>query len=893
MRYRGQNGVLRIVFVAVAAAAGSLATPSDAPAQTAASAQARTAMFDIPAQPLASALAAFARQSGIRLAYPASLAAGRFAPAVSGSMASAAALSRLLSGTSLTYRFTGPRTVAIADPAAATSSAGDGSLLLDTINVTANTSGVSEDTAYLTPGSSTYISREEIERFRGTSPGDFLEGTPGVLVGAKRNSGAVDVNIRGMQGMDRVPVTVDGAQQGNTVWRGYAGVASRTYIDPDFISEVNIEKGPTLSSDGTGATGGVVSMKTVGADDILKPGQSVGVRLRGGVVGNSTSPAPFETRGGIDGALTDTTYAPGTLPDSFGFTQGFDRPALLEPASGHGSIAGAVRTEKFEFVAAAARRKLGNYFAGENGDDAGHVALVPDGGGTRAELRGLTYYQAGEEVLNTANDSTSYLLKGAFTPGDGHRLELTYSKYLSTYFEMFPSQVTWFGGPWQERPSNVELDTYTATHTWNPADNDLIDLRTNLWMTDIRFEIGQSTPTILPGNPKLEYTSNVDALRRGVNISNASRLHTALGKVKLDYGVSYTEEEMKQTTTTGVLLPYFPTPMTEPGKSGDRQEWSAFLASQWTPRDWLTLDGGVRYTSTRSHDDCLVSSSADCRDLSSDGWAPLAAVTVEPWDGIQLYGRYAEAIRSPSLYESTTGESFNEIAFGLQPEHARNWEFGLNVLRDGLFTPGDAFRFKAAYFDNDIDNYLTRTDNTAGSGIGFFAMRNLDYARFKGFEVSARYDTGSYFAELGYVRYLDTEFCLKEEDAIVYDSVRCSPAGVYGGYAQLHVPPEQTVSLTLGKRFLDDTLTVGGRLSYIGERPADDLGGGSGGGFTVLTEWNEYLLVDLFASWRINETLEAEINIDNLTDIYYVDPLSVGLMPAPGRTFRAALSARF
>ena len=44
------------------------------------------------------------------------------------------------------------------------------------------------------------------------SVGDFLTGMPGVLTGDNRNSGAIDVNVRGMQGFGRVPVVVDGTQ---------------------------------------------------------------------------------------------------------------------------------------------------------------------------------------------------------------------------------------------------------------------------------------------------------------------------------------------------------------------------------------------------------------------------------------------------------------------------------------------------------------------------------------------------------------------------------------------------------------------------------------------------------------------------------------------------------
>ena len=40
-------------------------------------------------------------------------------------------------------------------------------------------------------------------------------------------------------------------------------------------------------------------------------------------------------------------------------------------------------------------------------------------------------------------------------------------------------------------------------------------------------------------------------------------------------------------------------------------------------------------------------------------------------------------------------------------------------------------------------------------------------------------------------------------------------------------------------------------------------------------------LVDLFASWRFNDQLSVDAGVDNLTDRYYLDPLALGVMPAP------------
>lgn len=65
--------------------------------------------FAIPAAPLGAALEVFAAASGVQVLYDSGLTAGRSSPGVSGALASEAALARLLAGTGLRGRFTGPR----------------------------------------------------------------------------------------------------------------------------------------------------------------------------------------------------------------------------------------------------------------------------------------------------------------------------------------------------------------------------------------------------------------------------------------------------------------------------------------------------------------------------------------------------------------------------------------------------------------------------------------------------------------------------------------------------------------------------------------------------------------------------------------------------------------
>lgn len=69
--------------------------------------------IDIPPQPLASALAKFAEQSGIKATYPAELLAGKNAPRIEGNLTPQQALDKLLSGSGLRYQFVSPDAVKI------------------------------------------------------------------------------------------------------------------------------------------------------------------------------------------------------------------------------------------------------------------------------------------------------------------------------------------------------------------------------------------------------------------------------------------------------------------------------------------------------------------------------------------------------------------------------------------------------------------------------------------------------------------------------------------------------------------------------------------------------------------------------------------------------------
>ena len=165
-------------------------------------------------------------------------------------------------------------------------------------------------------------------------------------------------------------------------------------------SDIVIDK-VDLAPAATGAIGGTVRMRTIGVQDILRDGQSVGLRVTGSLWNNGVSPAsrdPHPRHPPEDAELMAPRAPSGNL-------FGSDAQA--------GSVAFALqRCETFDVVAAYARRSQGNYFTGRHGHDRYRVF---EGNAERASV--ATAYRPGEEVRNASARIESVLLLGRLVPG--------------------------------------------------------------------------------------------------------------------------------------------------------------------------------------------------------------------------------------------------------------------------------------------------------------------------------------------------------------------------------------------------------------------------------------------------------------------------------------------
>jgi hemoglobin/transferrin/lactoferrin receptor protein len=777
--------------------------------------------FHIDAQPLSSALPLYARIAGVDLLYGAKTPATSSSSKVDGTMSASEALRRLLSGTGLAFRFTGPHTVQL--EVAQAKQPGVAQLGPLQVQGTTDRGGyfgdvgeggnrdlnqAAKERPYTTPASTSFISREQIDRVPPTVVGDIFKNVPGVIAAGSHNSSGLNINIRGLQGMNRVNVLVDGTQQSSSQYIGYHGSTSSVYIDQDFISGVDIAKGPNGGQFGSGVTGGVVNMRTIDATDIVREGHSFGVQIKGGLATGTREPDL--------GVNFIRSGRPG----------GFSGDAL------RGSIALGWITEHVNTMVGVSRRKTGNYFAGSR---------------INGSTNPYSVIGRGDEALNTSQDTLSEVVKVQSHFGDGQTLELSYMNYydkhgyLDEFFLIYGTLPTIQG-----QLAITKANTYSARYGYHPSNSSWVNLRANIWGTRT------NTDRIL---------SPITSV--GTEIWNSSEQRTSMGVFHTKYGGSFSQENMS-------------------GKNpaGKRYLGSFFSQESWRVKKWLAIDGTLRVD--RFLTAGYSGGTGPLLQQSGNRVNPTVSVTVEPWQGIQFFGTYARGWRPPSLRESYW--QLGTLLYPnplLKPEASSNVEAGGNVSRSGLLFRGDSARLKASFFSNNYGNYVVRK-NTAPSGPSRYTWMNLDKAVYRGVELQGSYAVPHVFAEGNFTRYTHITYCPTNE--------ACSAGPLGEDYGGTYVPPSYTGSGTLGTRLFRDTFSGGITANFWSGRANIS---GPTGGYIPAASWPKSVVLNAYASYKVMNKIDFGASAENLTDRYYLDPVSITFLPSPGRIVRLNTTIRF
>jgi hemoglobin/transferrin/lactoferrin receptor protein len=611
--------VWRATWLGATALAG-MVTPALAAAQ-----EAEAHDFVIPAGPLDDALTAFAQQSGLEVGATTDDIRAAASPGVSGQLTAEAALARLLAGTGFTGRLRGGRVTIerLTAPTAADT------ITTDALRVegqqTAETGSARDargyDDIYDRDTTTTYMGKDEVERYKGVTSADVLKGMLGVYSGDARNGGGIDPSIRGISGPGRVPVIVDGTEQALTVWRGYNGASNRAYIDPNLIAGIQVAKGPVSERGVDGSSGGAVVVRTLDATDILRKGQAFGIEAK--LEGGDNSTEPRLPRLSLGQSYRDLPLFPGNgITDGLVNYPGGDpavRVKARSPNDNHlisfgdkaARIAVAGRLGAIDLLGAYAYRTRGNYFAGEH--DAGYYSQVdadPKKQGTFIQRMAFNY-RPGYEVTNTSSRTSSWLAKAVWHLDDTSYLKAGFRDTRSTYGDILPSRVVGYGSP------GIGSLQWTLGHIHSQAYNLDYKLQPNLWWLDFKASFWD-THTLSDTNSNGGYpqaASYSDPILRDTAILHQRNdRFGAIASNQFKFGSRF-DLLLQGNWQREVLRPIGESAVARGAtwcgffcgnnRSGRRGEYRIDLKAEWRPASFLKLDAGLTYAGFHAIDDKL------------------------------------------------------------------------------------------------------------------------------------------------------------------------------------------------------------------------------------------------------------------------------------------------
>jgi hemoglobin/transferrin/lactoferrin receptor protein len=639
-----------------------------------------------------------------------------------------------------------------------------------------------KDAVYNTPAAVSTATRTDIETFGLLDTGDVLRSMPGTSTTENPQNPGVAVNIRGFEGSGRVNMMIDGARQN---FRFTAHEAKGfAYVDPALLAGVDIMRGAVSTAGGAGALAGAANLRTLGVDDIVKPGNTTGVM----------STVSYGTNG-----------------------VGWSEMLAAGVKAGGIGVAGAI-----------SHHEPDNY---KNGD--------------------------GVTVPNTYQDPMSGLFK--------LDIRLSAEQSLKLGAVLYDNDFTANGSL-----QNLKSNTYTAKYAFKPIDNPLIDFKLNAYANEAEMKY-YSGSALATGRV-------INDTGMGFDVSNTSRFRLGPFRVASTYGYEFFFDDVdafnKFTPSVGGNV----------NPSGESSVGGAFWQTQYS-YGMFDLITGLRYDTYTlkgvfDSNGTAAGGTLTTLDRSDGRLSPKVtlAAQVLPW--LQPYVTYSESFRPPTISETMFGGEHpgGAVPFlpnfipnpDLRAEVQKGWEFGANIKKDNLFARGDAFRFKAAYFNMGVEDYIQGfqflTFPGPGAPVVSASFRNVPgTSHVQGIELEGSYDAGTVFGGLSYT-YTDSNL----------------PTQLSGVGAPTNLP-EHILIVTGGVRLLEQKLTIDGRVAYYSDF---DVGAENAGpfnqGFTYATRTlSGYTLVDVFTSYKVTDNLELGVLATNLFDVGHTPANSIPILPSP------------
>ncbi|NWE42331.1 TonB-dependent hemoglobin/transferrin/lactoferrin family receptor [Pseudomonas yamanorum] len=663
--------------------------------------------FSIEQQSLVSALNAFTAVTGWQIGLPAELGQGVSSPGVRGSLPADKALDRLLVGTNLGYRKLSNNNIVLEKRAAA------GAITLQQMTISATRQEQAVDSV---PSTVSVHDREELDRQNVNTIRELVRYEPGVSVGgAGTRSGNAGYNIRGIDG-DRILTQVDGVEVPDNFFNGPYAKTRRNYVDPEIVKRVEILRGPASALYGSSAIGGAVSYFTLDPDDIIKPGQDFGARLK---TGYSSADESWLTSGTVAGRVQD-----------------FDGLLHLSQRNGHemesydgNNATGLARTGANPEDARTTNvlAKLGWNYGDENRlgltyekfKDDRDTNLKNAVGGPFVGGRGFNYYRS-----RTGNDT---ITRERFGIENKFALDSPIADHIKTSLNY-----------------QIAKTDQTTAEIYQPSRKVLRTRETlyeeKQWVFDAQldkaFSIGETNHVVTYGTTLKQ--QKVTGSREGA----ATCLAVGGGCTAIGAPSPSASDSVKKASD-------FPDPTINSYAlfAQDQIAWDKWTFLPSVRYDYIQLKPKLTQEFLNTVDPTRIYDHSD----SEKNWhrvTPKFGITYALTEQYTWFGQYAEGYRTPSAkalygrFENLQQGYTVEPNPDLKPESSRGVETGIR----GNFDSGS---FDVAVYYNKYRDFIDEDASVAGGTVQQFEANNIKHATIKGVEAKGRLNLDVFGAPQG------------------------------------------------------------------------------------------------------------------------------------------------
>lgn len=293
------------------------------------------------------------------------------------------------------------------------------------------------------------------------------------------------------------------------------------------------------------------------------------------------------------------------------------------------------------------------------------------------------------------------------------------------------------------------------------------------------------------------------------------------------------------------------------------------------------------------------------QEIKASAWSPVIAITYDLSDKQKIFMRYAQSSRFPSIYEGVgvnheQGLIDQPLApgFEIKPERSYHWEIGYRLNFAPYWKALRVGDIRLTYYSNKIRNVIDTTD--------YFQITQYDKKISKGIELQSRWDSGRFFGSLGISYRLKQQTC---DEATVrnidfrmpYELPICID-GTFGATRSYQaLQPKYSINLDMGMRFFDERLELGTRAIYhskVDNKGYDQLIQKKNGWRLFNSTGNPYhwrssLVWDVYGRYAVQDNINLSFSINNLTNQYYLDPMSNVPTPGPGRSITFGAEVKF